>query len=160
MIVQAHVLAAILALLTGIGALVFPNGTKTHKRLGIGYLAAWALVGGTGIFFVARPPHVRAFGVCLGLGVICTAIAWTFVLFRKRIGKSWLRGHYLFMLCSLAALLGPSTNQLLWNLGLEYPKWVFYALVVAPWAVVPFGKRWLDARFAPTTTSAGRAATT
>lgn len=149
LLVDAHMVMACVALLAGIGALVFPNGTKRHKRLGVVYLVSWAFVGVTGLFFGRKGARVSGFEICAGLGMLSTAIAWGCVLLRKRIGASWLHAHYLFMLMSMAALLGPTSNQLVWNLGFDPPRWTFWALIVAPWFVVlPYKKR-LDLRFMP-----------
>ena len=139
--------AACLALASGFGALRFPNGTRTHKRLGVVYLAAWGLLSVSGFTFVSSRPGIDAFGVCAPVGTLSVAMAYGHVLFRRRLGRGWLRGHYQWMLLSLAALLGPSTNQLLWHLGLDYPREVVYLVCGAPLLVWPFYRRRLDLRY-------------
>jgi len=146
-LVRGHIAMAVTALVTGFGALVFPNGTKTHRRLGVAYLAAWSLLGTTAFVFGSSHRGMSMFEIETTIGLVSVAVAYGCVLFRKRIGKRWMRWHYLFMLASLAALLGPTTNQVLWHLGLDYPKWIFYAIIAAPLVAVPLYKRRLDGRY-------------
>jgi uncharacterized membrane protein len=146
-IVGVHIAVASAAHVTRFGALAFPNGTKTHKRLGVGYLVCWGVLAVTAFFFGAQHAGVGAFEVCTTLGATSVIVAYGQVLLRKRSGKRWMRRHYIWMLLSLAALLGPTTNQILWHLGLNYPKLVFFLIIGAPWTVVPFYVRRLDARY-------------
>jgi uncharacterized membrane protein len=146
-IVGVHIAVACGALVTGAGALVVASGTKVHRRLGIGYLVCWGWLAGSSLLFASRHSGTSAFEVLAIVGGVSVAIAYLQVRLRKKLGRRWMRRHYVWMLFSLAALLGPTTNQLFWHLGLDYPKAVFFLVLGAPWLLVPFYVRKLDARY-------------
>lgn len=146
-VVALHVIGAIGALITGSLALVFPNGTRTHRMLGKLYLVMWATLAICGFIIGWGRPGISAFEVATVFGVLSTVYAYAMVLFRKRIGRSWLQRHYGWMLGSMAALVVATVNQILPRLGLEYPIWVFILMAVSPTFILPFFQRRLDRRY-------------
>jgi hypothetical protein len=146
--VAAHIVAACGALVSGVGALVFPNGSKMHRRFGKGYLVGWAGLSGSGMAFNFTHAGMGAFAILAVVGALFVAAAFALVKLKTRASKSWRRAHYLCMAASLAALLGPTSNQVLWHLGLEYPKPVFWVVICAPWLALLVYARRLDATYA------------
>jgi hypothetical protein len=133
----------------GILAFVFPNGSRAHRRVGVAYLVCWVGIAGLGLVFKSGHAGWSAFDVLAAVGGALVLAAFACVKLKKRIGRQWKRAHYLCMIGSVAALLGPSVNQALWNLGLDYPKPVFFALIAAPWLVMPLWAMRVDATYAP-----------
>ncbi len=147
LVVITHVVGACGALATGFWALNVPNGTPMHRLLGKLYLLGWALLAGSGVIIGWGRPGMSVFEVLniLGFGTVC--VAYSAVLFRKRIGRSWMRRHYSWMLNSLAFLVIATINQMLPRLGVEYPIWVFLLMVASPSLVIPWYVRRLDRRY-------------
>ena len=147
MLTVLHICSAVAGLALGIAALRFPNGTRTHRRIGKGYLAAWVGIGASGFALGADSPSVSPFEVLTVIGLLFVAAAYGAVLFRRRIGRRWLRYHYVWMTTSLAALVVTALNQTLLQTVGAYPRWVFWALVLSPFAYMPALHRRLDRRF-------------
>ncbi|HEY0737273.1 MAG TPA: hypothetical protein VGD69_20310 [Herpetosiphonaceae bacterium] len=146
-VVALHVIGAIGALITGSLAFVFPNGTRTHRMLGKLYLVMWATLAICGFIIGWGRPGISIFEAATALGVYNTVYAYAMVLFRRRIGRTWLKRHYGGMLGSMAALVVATVNQILPRLGLEYPIWVFVLMVASPVLIIPLVQRRLDRRY-------------
>ena len=148
LIVALHVIGATGALATGFLALLaFPNGSARHRILGKFYLACWVTLAISGLIVGMRRPGVSVFEVLTWLGMSCTLYAYSFVLRRKALGRTWLRHHYQWMLGSLTFIVVATINQLLPRIGIEYPMWVFYLMVAVPapiniWATRAFDRRY------------------
>ena len=156
MLAAVHVVSALAGLLLGIAALRFPNGTPRHRAIGKGYLLAWGGIGASGFALGADNPAVSPFEVLTVVGLLFVVLAYGAVLLRRRIGRQWLRYHYLWMTTSLAALVVTSLNQTILQLVGPYPPWLFWALVLSPFLYMPTLHRRLDERygFAPREKSA------
>ncbi|HEY0607983.1 MAG TPA: hypothetical protein VGD58_34040 [Herpetosiphonaceae bacterium] len=146
-VVALHVIGAIGALITGSLAFVFPNGTRTHRMLGKLYLVMWATLAICGFIIGWGRPGISIFEAATVLGVYNTVYAYAMVLFRRRIGRTWLKRHYGGMLGSMAALVVATVNQILPRLGLEYPIWVFVLMMLSPFVIIPLFQRRLDRRY-------------
>lgn len=147
MVVFGHIFGACGALVTGFLALNFPNGTRTHRMAGKCYLAMWLLLFVCGIIIGIRHWHVTGFQVLSWFSMGAVTYAYAMVFLRKRIGRSWLRRHYHAMVISMAGLVVATINQVLTNLGVAYPIWVFYLMVAAPSLIIPLYMRRLDRRY-------------
>ena len=147
LLVLAHVLVAVAALGLGIAALRFPNGTPRHRAIGKAYLLAWLGIGATGFALGADTPAISAFELLTAVGVGCVLVAYAAVRFRRRIGPRWLRWHYVWMTVSLAALVVTAVNQIVLQTWGDYPRWLFWVLVLSPFVVLPPVHRRLDQRF-------------
>lgn len=146
-VVALHVIGAIGALVVGSLAFVFPNGTRSHRIIGKLYLVMWATLAICGFIIGWRRPGISIFEAATVFGVLATAYAYAVVLFRRRIGRSWLQRHYSWMLGSMAALVVATVNQILPRLGMEYPIWVFVLMCASPTFILPLFQRRLDRRY-------------
>ena len=147
MLTILHVCSALAGLALGIAALRFPNGTPVHRRIGKGYLLAWVGIGASGFALGADSTSISPFEILTVVGLLFVVLAYGAVLFRRRIGRQWLRYHYRWMTTSLAALVVTAMNQtLLQTVGL-YPRWLFWALVLSPFVYMPALHRRLDEQY-------------
>lgn len=146
-LVVSHIAGALVALLTGSLAFIYPNGTRTHRLLGKLYLAGWVVLAIPGYILGADDGRISIFEVAQTFGVFSTAYAYALVLRRKRIGRTWLPRHYNWMMSSMAGLIIATANQVLPRIGLEYPIWVFVLLCCTPTFIIPFFQRRLDRRY-------------
>ena len=144
-----HVVSALTALVLGVWAVREPNGTPRHRRIGMGYLIAWSGIAASGFALGADTPAISAFEVLTVVGVALVASAFGAVRWRRRLGPRWLRLHYVLMTASLAALVVTGVNQLLIQTLPAYPRWLFWVLMLSPFAVLPAWHARLDQRFAP-----------
>ena len=87
------------------------------------------------------------FEILTAVGLLCVAVAYGAVLLRRRIGPRWVRYHYLSMTTSLAALVVTAINQTLLQTVGAYPQWLFWAIVLSPFAYMPALHRRLDKRY-------------
>lgn len=142
-----HIIGACGALISGFWALNVQHNTRMHRLLGKVYLAMWVLLAGGGTAIGWGNPDITIFEVLnvLGVGTVC--IAYGAVLFRRRLGRSWLRIHYNWTVSSLAFLVIATINQVLPRVGIEYPIWVFIIMVASPSLVIPLYVRRLDRRY-------------
>ncbi len=146
LIVVAHVVGAVGALVAGVLAFTFRKGTPRHRLIGKTYLAMWMVLAATGYTLGANlTPSV--FEIATAYGVYSTVMAYWVVLKRKQIGPAWLAKHYGWMLGSMAALIIATVNQVLPRIGIEYPIWVFVLLTLSPALIIPFIQRRLDRRY-------------
>ncbi len=145
-IVVAHVVSAVGALIAGFLAFMFTKGTQRHRLIGKTYLAMWVVLATTG-YALGADRTISVFEIATGYGVFSTAMAYWVVLKRKQIGPRWMAKHYGWMLGSMAALVIATINQVLPRMGIEYPIWVFVALAVLPAFIIPFIQRHLDRRY-------------
>lgn len=154
--VAIHVAFALAALVAGPLAVRFPNGTPRHRRIGRTYVLAWLVFGATGGYLGLLRPGITPFEVLnlLGFGFVVAALhaLWR----RRRIGRSWKRRHYRYMLISYAFVAVATVNQVLGQAGLAYPLWVFGALALAPFLVLPRVIRRLDAAYGSSAPPNGR----
>lgn len=155
-IVVAHVVGALGALIAGTLAFTFRKGTPRHRLIGKTYLAMWVVIAVTG-FTLGADLTPSVFEIATAYGVFSTGMAYWVVLNRQKIGARWMAKHYEWMLGSMAALVVATINQVLPRMGIEYPLWVFVLLAFSPAFIIPFIKRRLDRRygFAKPTTQAG-----
>lgn len=144
MLTLVHVAAACVALALGIAAVRNRGTRRTHRMLGLGYVACWALIGATGLVLGARRPGLSVFEVLNLVGVVLVAAGWSIPAvapLRRRLGAEWRRTHLRLMVSSLAFPVVAGVNQLVAGatdaLGVPYPSWVFYLLVAAPALVLP-----------------------
>jgi hypothetical protein len=152
-----HLLAACLALAVGIAAIRVRASRRTHRRLGLAYVACWAVIGTTGWVLGARRPGLSVFEVLNLIGVVLVVAGWSIPALapvRRRLGAGWRGPHLRLMLGSLAFPVIAGVNQLLGGaaraLDVPYPMWAFYLLVAAPFVVLPrVGRRLAAARPAP-----------
>ena len=152
-----HVAFAVVALVAGPLAVRFPNGSPRHRKIGRFYLGAWIAFGSTGFYLGTLHRGITPFEVLnvLGAGFVLAALyaLWR----RKQIGRRWKRLHYRSMLISYAFVAVATVNQVLMRAGLEYPLWVFGALVLVPFLVLPSVVRRLDKTYGFAVSSRGRA---
>lgn len=143
-VVIIHIAFAVVALVAGPLAVRFPNGTPRHRAAGRFYLGAWILFGTTGYYLGALHPGITPFEVLnvLGAGFVLSALyaIWR----REQIGRRWKRWHYRSMLTSYAFVAVATVNQVLIRAGFEYSLWVFAALALSPFLVLPRMVRRLD----------------
>ncbi len=157
MLVAAHVLIALCGLGLGWAALRFPNGTPRHRAIGKGYLLAWLGIALTGFALGADTPDLSAFEVLTAIGLGCVLLAYTAIRLRRRLGAKALRWHYVWMTVSLAALGVTAANQIVLQAWGPYPRWVFWGLVLSPFAFLPPFHRVLDGRYLGASTERPRA---
>lgn len=142
-----HVVVAICGLALGLAALRFPNGSPRHRRIGKGYLLCWLGIAITGFALGADTPAISPFEILTAVGLGFVALGYGTLLLRRRIGPRWKRHHYVWMSTSVAALIVTAANQILLQaLGL-YPRWLFWALVLSPFLVLPWLHAKLDRRY-------------
>lgn len=144
-----HVVSALGGLLVGGAALREPNGTPRHRALGKAYLLAWGGIAGTGFALGADTPAISAFEILTVVGAGLVAGAYAAVRWRRTVGPAWLRWHYVLMTASLAALVVTGLNQLLILARPDHPRWIFWALMLSPFASLPPLHARLDKRFLP-----------
>lgn len=145
-IVVAHVVSAVGALIAGVLAFTLTKGTPRHRLIGKTYLALWVVLAVTG-FTLGADLIPSVFEIATAYGVFSTVMAYRVVLNRRKIGPRWMAKHYEWMLGSMAALIVATINQVLPRMGIEYPIWVFVALAVSPAFFIPFIQRRLDRRY-------------
>lgn len=148
-IVTIHVVGAVAALISGVLAVRFPNGTPRHRGMGKLYVTAWVVFGTTGIYLGAQRPGISPFEVLNVAGALFAGMGIYSIRARKRLGTAWKRLHYRSMLISYAFVAVATLNQILIRLGFEYPLWVFFLIAVLPFPVLIPLRRRLDARYAP-----------
>ncbi len=147
MLLTVHVLSAITALVAGMCAYLFPNGTKTHRRAGRGYLWGWGIFAPTGLWLGAARPDVSAFEILTVLG-LCAVLIGAIALRRKRaLGPVWRHQHLRWMITSYAFVVVATLNQLLNQLDVSSPPWLFWLLVFAPFLILPPLIRRMRARY-------------
>ncbi len=144
-----HVVSALGALALGVAAVREPNGTPRHRAIGKAYLLAWTGIAASGFALGADTAAISAFEVLTCVGIALVGGAWAAVRWRRRLGPGWLRVHYVLMTASLAALVVTGLNQVLLLARPDYPRWQFWMLMLAPFAVLPPLHARLDRRFAP-----------
>jgi len=149
LLIATHVVSALAGLGLGFAALAFPNGSPRHRAIGKAYLGAWLAVATSGCILGADAPALSAFEILTIVGLGCVAFAYAAVRLRRRIGPRWLRWHYVWMSASVAALIVTSVNQTILQTWGPYPRWMFWALVLSPVAILPAYHRALDRRFQP-----------
>lgn len=147
LLAATHIVSALSGLLLGAAALREPNGTTRHRQIGKLYLLAWTGIASTGFALGADTPSISAFEVLTVVGVTFVAGAYAAVRFRRHIGSRWLRLHYTWMTASLAALVVTGLNQLLLLAVPDYPRWLFWTLMISPFVVLPPAHARLDRRF-------------
>jgi uncharacterized membrane protein len=145
-IVFAHVISAVGALIAGCLAFTLTKGTQRHRVIGKTYVAMWLIIALTG-YTLGADRTISVFEVATAFGVFSTAKAYWVVRKRKQIGPRWMAKHYEWMLSSMAALVVATINQVLPRMGIEYPTWVFVALAISPALIFPFIQRRLDRRY-------------
>jgi hypothetical protein len=144
MLLVVHVAAACVALALGVAAIRLRAGRRTHRRLGLAYVACWAVIGATGWVLGVQRPGLSVFEVLNLVGVVLVAAGWSIPALapvRRRLGPGWRGPHLRLMLGSLAFPVIAGVNQLLGGaaraLDVPYPMWAFYLLVAAPFFVLP-----------------------
>lgn len=148
LVIWTHVVGAIGALSTGgLALFAFPNGSGKHRLLGKLYLVSWGLLAVGGILIGMCRPGISVFEVLNTLGIVSTVIAYNYVLRRKKLGRIWLRQHYQWMLTSLTFVVVATINQMLPRIGISYPIWVFYLMVVIPIPINALLTRMFDRRY-------------
>ena len=145
-IVVAHVVSAVGALVAGLLAFTFTKGTPRHRLIGKTYVAMWVGIAVTG-YTLGADLTISVFEIATAFGVFSTAKAYWVVLKRKQIGPHWMAKHYEWILSSMAALVVATINQVVPRMGIEYPIWVFVALAISPAFIIPFIQRRLDRRY-------------
>lgn len=147
LVVITHVVGACGALIAGFLALNIPNGTSIHRFIGKIYLVMWFLLFSSGVLIGLERPGISIFEVLNILGAGTVIVAYSAVLFRKQLGRIWLRRHYNWMVSSLAFLVIATINQMLPRLGITYPMWAFILMVASPSFIIPLYIRRLDRRY-------------
>jgi len=146
-VLTLHVMSALTALIAGLSAYLFPNGSKPHRRAGRGYLWGWGIFAPTGLWLGAARPEISAFEILTVLG-LCAVLIGVLALRRKRrLGPVWRHHHLRWMIISYAFVVVASLNQLLNQLNVSQPAWLFWLLVVAPFLVLPPLIRRVRARY-------------
>ena len=130
-IAQAHVIAALAALL--LGGVVFPmrKGGRLHVRLGFGYVVSMLIMNVTafGIYRLTgkvNPFHVGAFFS------LATVLAGWVPAIRRRPRDRWLHLHFEFMSWSYVGLVAGAVSEV----GTRLPQAPFVGAVVAGSAAV------------------------
>ena len=95
-----HTLVAILAMIFGAIVLLYPKGTKRHKRLGYGYVISMSLMiaSSFAIYNFGGFSLFHAFSVVS----IITLVAGIYPAIRR--SEGWYRKHYYFMSWSVVGL--------------------------------------------------------
>ena len=145
--VIVHVLAATVALLSGVLALRHPNGTLRHRQAGRAYLLGWVLFAGTGFWLGSARAGVSPFEVLTVLGALCVLVAMHALRYRRTIGPSWRHRHLRWMIISLSFVVVATVNQVLLQTGVPTPRWLFWTLVALPFVVLPRYVRQWRARY-------------
>jgi uncharacterized membrane protein len=125
-IAQAHVIAAIAALL--LGSFVFLNrkGTRLHVQVGIGYVVSMFVMNATafGLYRLTgslNPFHIGAFFS------LATVLAGWVPAIRRKPRDRWLRLHFEFMSWSYVGLVA----ALVAEIGTRLPRAPFVGAVLA-----------------------------
>jgi hypothetical protein len=149
-IVTAHVVGAVSALIANLVVLGVRTGSRPHRMAGKVYLFSWAVLALSGALIGLRRPGISAFEVLNAIGFGCALYAYLVVVFRRRIGPSWQKRHINGMLSSMAGLWVATTNQVLIRtavaLEIPYPFWFFVLLCLLPFVVLPRIERWMTQR--------------
>lgn len=95
----------------------------------------------------APVPGISPFDILNMIGFSFVFGSYAAIIFRKRIGRSWLRLHYNAMLNSIAFLVIAAINQVLPRVGISYLIWVFYLLCLTSFFILPRYVRRLDQRY-------------
>jgi hypothetical protein len=146
-ILLMHGIGAVGALVTGFLALTYPNGTSKHHLIGKLYLLCWLLLFIGGAIVGSWRPGLSIFEILNILGFASTLFAYAMVLFRKRIGRVWLRRHYNWMITSLTFVVVATVQVVLRHTLDGLPIWVVYLSIVAPAPIVNWYVRRLDRRY-------------
>jgi uncharacterized membrane protein len=137
LLLTLHVASAVVALMTGLLAYRYPNGSPAHRRAGRGYIWAWGLFAPSGLWLGAARPALSPFEIITLLG-LCAVIIGVVALRRKRqLGPVWRHHHLRWMIISYAFVVVATVNQLLNQLEVSRPPWLFWLLVFAPFFVLP-----------------------
>ncbi len=147
LLLTVHVLSAVTALVAGMCAYLFPNGTKAHRRAGRGYLWAWGIFAPSGLWLGAARTEISAFELLTLLG-LCAVLIGVIALRRKRaLGPVWRHHHLRWMIISYAFVVVATLNQLLNQLDVPRLPWLFWLLVFAPFLILPPLIRRVRARY-------------
>lgn len=147
LVLVVHIGAAVGALITGVLAVRFPNGTRAHRRLGKAYMGMWITLFVGGVIIGWGRPGISAFEVLNALGMSFVTLGYALIPLRRRIGPRWVSLHYICMLTSLAFIIVAAANQMLPRIGVPYPWWGLVVLSILPFFVIPPYVARLDRRY-------------
>ena len=146
-VVLTHAASAASAIIAGVLALTYPNGTPRHHLFGKLYLLCWSLLVIGGAIIGSWHPGFSIFQLINLLGFISVLIAYSIILARERIGPTWLHHHYNWMVTSMAFLVVGTIHVLLRHAFGWVPDWLFVAMVAAAAPTTSWYVRRLDRRY-------------
>ena len=130
-IAQAHIIAAVAALLLGAIVFMMRKGTRLHVSVGIGYVVSMLIMNVTalGIYRLSGSPNAFHIGAFFSL---VTVLAGWVPAIRRRPVDRWLQMHFEFMSWSYVGLVAAAVAEA----GTRVPNAPFVGVVVAGSAAV------------------------
>jgi uncharacterized membrane protein len=127
-VAMAHLGAALTALLAGLGVLLTPKGTPTHRAVGTAYVVALALVNAAALSLHRE----AAFGVfhALAIASLLTIAAGLAPLLLGKRTPGVIGAHAFCMTWSYVGLVAAGCGQLTVTVGEDLGAWVVPAVIV------------------------------
>ena len=125
-----HFTTAIVALAFGAIVLGAPKGTRLHRTIGAGYVAAMVILNVSSLAIYRLTGHFEPFHA-LALFSLATVVRGIVPALRRR--PSWLMAHYWSMAWSYLALLAAACSEIVVRLFLRA------TIFTGPWQVIGGG---------------------
>ena len=130
-IAQAHIIAAVSALLLGGIVFLMRKGGSLHVRLGFGYVVSMLIMNVTAFAIYRLTGNVNAFHVGAFFSLVTVLAGWVPAI-RRRPRDRWLHLHFEFMSWSYVGLVAGAVSEV----GTRLPQAPFVAAVLAGSAAV------------------------
>ena len=130
-IAQAHIIAAVAALLLGLGVFLLRKGTRLHVQIGIGYVISMVIMNVTALGIYRLTGNLNPFHVG-ALFSLATLLAGWVPAIRRKPRDHWLQRHFEFMSWSYVGLVAAAVAEA----GTRVPNAPFVGVVVAGSAAV------------------------
>lgn len=125
---RVHLGLAIGALLLGLLVVIGPKGTRRHRKVGQGYVAAMIGLNVTALMIYRLFGHFGPFHVAAVISLL-TVVAG-FISARRRSRDRWVEAHAYWMSWSYVGLLAAAVSEALTRIP-ESPFWWMVALATA-----------------------------
>jgi uncharacterized membrane protein len=126
-IATGHVVAAVSALVAGAAVLLWPKGTRTHRRIGTVYVLALVLVN-VAALSLHREDTFGVFHALAVASLVTIAVGLSHMIRGKR-SEPVIATHAFCMTWSYAGLVAAGCGQLAVAVGQDLSAWVVLAVI-------------------------------
>lgn len=130
-----HILAAVIAIVTGLWVVLNTKGTRRHRRVGYVYVVSMVTLNVSSFFIFKLTGEFSPFHVAAFLS-LATVIAGFVPVYRRRPVQGWLHMHLQFMAWSYIGLLAAAAAEA----AVRIPETRFWwAVIVSSVAIMMAG---------------------